>query len=149
VDDAFQRFFKGLVKGRPKFKKARRYSSFTFPQSGYRVDGSAVTIDSVKYKFVKHREISGQIKTLTVKRGKQVVRIDRFAPTTKVCSGCGQKHHLTLRDRTLACDCGLTIDRDHNAAINIKTVGASTVCQSECKTRVRLRSRGDGRSLAL
>ncbi len=271
VDDAYQRFFNKLAKGRPKFKKARRYSSFTFPQSGYRVEGSAVIIDGVKYKFVKHREIGGQIKTLTVKRdaggrwwlvfsvvenlqvgqsstgksggfdfglktflvddagksygnpqffaqhlrqtqhlhrqlsrkmegsrrrkranralvmhhadvtnarrdfhfklahrlcdeydvlcfedlnlqgmkalwgrkvsdlgfasfmnilewvaikrGKSVVKIDRFAPTTKVCSSCGQKHNLTLRDRLLNCACGLTMDRDHNAAINIKSAG--------------------------
>src|SRR5688572_19496815 len=34
VDDAYQRFFKGLAKGRPKFRKAKRYASFTFPQSG-------------------------------------------------------------------------------------------------------------------
>jgi len=83
---------------------------------------------------------------VALKRGKRLVKIDRFAPTTKTCSGCGQKHHLTLRDRVLSCDCGLTIDRDHNAAINIKTVGTSTVYQSEGKTRVRLRTRVDGSS---
>src|SRR5258706_3521387 len=68
VDDAYQRFFKGLAKGRPKFRKAKKYASFTFPQSGYKVDGHTVTIGGTKYKFVKHREIGGQIKTLTVKR---------------------------------------------------------------------------------
>ncbi len=60
------------------------------------------------------------------KRGARVVQIDRWEPTTSVCSGCGQKHKLSLRERTLHCDCGLVIDRDHNAAINIKRVGAST-----------------------
>jgi putative transposase len=68
VDDGYQRFFQGLVKGRPKFKAARKYRSFTFPQSGYQADGNTVTIDGVKYRFVKHRETGGQIKTLTVKR---------------------------------------------------------------------------------
>jgi putative transposase len=297
VDDAYQRFFRGLVKGRPTFKKARKYRSFTFPQSGYRVDGNRVTIDGTTYKFVKHREMAGQIKTLTVKRdsvgrlwlvfsvletvsteeastgksggfdfglktfltddegwtyanpqvfahglrktralnrqlsrkvegshrykrakrvlarhhitladrrrdfhfklahrlcdeydvmifedlnledmkalwgrkmsdlgfsqfmsilewvalkrGKRVIRINRFTPTTQICSNCGQKHHLTLRDRVLNCDCGLTIDRDHNAAINIKTAGASADYQSERKSPVRLRSRVDGRSSRL
>lgn len=61
----------------------------------------------------------------------------------------GQRHSLTLRDRVLNCDCGLVIDRDHNAAINIQTVGASTVYQSGNKTKVRLRSRIDGRSPSL
>lgn len=294
VDDAYQRFFKGLVQGRPTFKKARKYRSFTFPQSGYKVEGNRVTIGGTTYKFVKHREMAGQIKTLTVKRdslgslwlvfsvverlcpsevstgksggfdfglktfltddegrayvnpqvfaqglrrtrtlnrhvsrkvqgsrrhrrakralarhhialanrrrdfhfklahrlcdeydvmvfedlnlqgmkalwgrkvsdlgfaqfvtilewvafkrGKRVIKIDRFAPTTKVCSACGQRHDLTLRDRMLHCDCGLVIDRDHNAALNILRVGASTRYQSERKTRVLLRSRVDGRS---
>lgn len=297
VDDAYQRFFHKLAKRPPKFKKARRYASFTFPQSGYKVEGNVVTIDGVQYRFVKHREIGGRIKTLTVKRdavgrlwlvfsvveemqievsstgksggfdfglktfltddegrsygnpqffaqslrqtqrfnrqlsrkqngskrrkrarqtlakhsadvsnkrrdfhfklahqlcdeydvlcfedlnlqgmkamwgrkvsdlgfasflsilewvafkrGKRVVKVDRFLPTTKTCSGCGQKHHLTLRDRTLACGCGLTIDRDHNAAINIKHSGASLCYPSERKPQVRLRSRADDRSLRL
>jgi len=81
--------------------------------------------------------------------GKTVVKIDRFAPTTKVCSGCGQVHDLTLRDRTLICECGLTIDRDHNAAINIKRIGTSMLNHSASKTKVRLRRRVDGRCLRL
>src|SRR5690606_13441802 len=68
IDDAYQRFFNKLAKRPPKFRKARRYASFTFPQSGYKVEGSTVTIDGTKYKFVKHREIGGQVKTLTIKR---------------------------------------------------------------------------------
>jgi putative transposase len=80
------------------------------------------------------------------KRGKQVVKIDRFTPTTKTCSGCGRCHHLTLRDRVLNCDCGLVIDRDHNAAINIKTAGTSAVFQSVRQSKVRLRQRVDERS---
>src|SRR5262249_46212717 len=36
VDDAYQRFFSGLAKGRPKSRKAKKYCSFTFPQSGYK-----------------------------------------------------------------------------------------------------------------
>jgi len=34
-----------------------------------------------------------------LKRGKSVVKIGRFVPTTKTCSGCGQRHDLTLRER--------------------------------------------------
>lgn len=66
--ETHQRFFYKLAQGRPKFKKARKYTSFTFPHSGYKVDGNTVTIDGVKYQFVKLREIGGQIKTLTMKR---------------------------------------------------------------------------------
>jgi putative transposase len=70
VDDAYQRFFTGLAKGRPRFRKARKYSSFTFPQSGYQVEGNTVAIDGVTYRFVKHREMGAEIKTLTIKRDK-------------------------------------------------------------------------------
>ena len=91
-------------------------------------------------KFVKILE------WVAFKRGKSVVKIDRFTPTTKTCSGCGQRHHLTLRDRVLSCSCGLVIDRDHNAAINIKTAGTSAVFQSVRKPKISLRQRVDGSS---
>jgi putative transposase len=294
VDDAYQRFFSGLATGRPRFKKAKKYASFTFPQSGYTVEDNTVTIDGTKYKFVKHRDMAGVVKTLTVKRdrvgrlwlvfsvveklvigetrtgkiggfdfglkhfltddegrkrssplfytqridttrrlhrelsrkqdgskrrkrtrralakhsadvanarqdhhfklahelcdeyevlcfedlnlrgmkalwgrkvsdlgfaqflsilewvalkrGKKVVKIDRYTPTTQVCSHCGKRHNLTLRDRVLNCDCGLVIDRDHNAAKNIQTAGASAGYRSASKPKVVLRRRGEGRS---
>ncbi|MGC8631968.1 MAG: zinc ribbon domain-containing protein, partial [Thermoprotei archaeon] len=48
-----------------------------------------------------------------------------FDPSSKTCSRCGIiKHDLTLSDRAYHCDaCGLTIDRDLNAAINILNIG--------------------------
>jgi putative transposase len=313
IDTAYQRFFNGVAAGRPKFRKAKKYASFTFPQSGYKMlqynhnhlkdNGkygrvrSVIQINGVKYKFIQHRPLHGELHTLTVKRdpvgrlwlvfsvseqlvipeastgnsggfdfglkdflvdddgkryaspefykqglrkiqqlqrdmsckmdgskrykrarralakqhgkvanqrrehhyklaheickarsllyfedlnlagmkalwgrkvsdlgfakflkivewvafqqGKTVVKIDRFTPTTKTCSACGKLHALTLRERTLVCDCGLTIDRDHNAAINIQRVGASTRYQSVAKTRGNSRRRGDGRSSRL
>lgn len=75
------------------------------------------------------------------KRGKQVVKIDRFQPTTQVCSRCGQKQTLTLRDRILNCDCGLVIDRDHNAAINIGYAGASAYANRVVVNRVPQKTR--------
>ena len=47
---------------------------------------------------------------------------DRFYPSSKTCSKCGAiKEDLTLKDRTYICPkCGFTIDRDLNAAINLK-----------------------------
>ncbi len=57
------------------------------------------------------------------KRGKRVVKIDRWTPTAQVCSDWGQKHKLELQDRELSRACGLVIDRDHNAAKNILEAG--------------------------
>jgi putative transposase len=46
--------------------------------------------------------------------------------TTINCSGCGEKVPKTLAQRTHSCPvCGLTLDRDHNAAINILALGKS------------------------
>ena len=51
-----------------------------------------------------------------------VFEADTFFPSSKLCSNCGTIHkHLTLADRTYICPtCGFTIDRDINAAINLK-----------------------------
>jgi putative transposase len=53
--------------------------------------------------------------------GSTVVKVDRFYPSTKTCNQCGTaKAKLSLDERTYHCEaCGLTIDRDLNAAINL------------------------------
>jgi putative transposase len=49
--------------------------------------------------------------------GREVVKVDP-AYTSKTCSGCGAIfEHLSLSDRWVECDCGVSLDRDHNAAI--------------------------------
>jgi putative transposase len=51
--------------------------------------------------------------------GREVVQVDP-AHTSKTCSGCGALfEHLSLSDRWVSCACGVSLDRDHNAAINI------------------------------
>lgn len=59
------------------------------------------------------------------KRGKYLVEINRWYPSSKTCSCCGgHKADLTLTDRVYVCpDCGFEIDRDLNAAINILQEG--------------------------
>ena len=51
--------------------------------------------------------------------------VDRFYPSSKTCSCCGFKNNdLTLSDRTFKCpNCNTVIDRDINAAINIRNYG--------------------------
>jgi putative transposase len=46
---------------------------------------------------------------------------DRWYPSSKTCSGCGTvKADLTLADRVYKCEgCGLVLDRDVNAAVNL------------------------------
>ena len=57
--------------------------------------------------------------------GKNLISIGRFEPSSKTCSCCGYvKKDLTLKDRSWVCPkCGVSHDRDINAAINIRNFG--------------------------
>lgn len=54
-------------------------------------------------------------------KGIILVQADRFYPSSKTCSHCGHiKKDLKLSDRTYRCpECGMELDRDYNAAINL------------------------------
>ena len=56
-------------------------------------------------------------------RGKHFVKVDKWFPSTQLCSCCGNRMKLALNQRIYKCSCGLTIDRDLNAAINIRDEG--------------------------
>jgi len=57
-------------------------------------------------------------------RGKQLIQIDKWFPSSKMCSECGcVKDELPLSERVYKCVCGFICDRDKNAAINIRNVG--------------------------
>lgn len=52
--------------------------------------------------------------------GIEFIQADRWYPSSKTCSCCGRiKKDLKLSDRVYKCECGLEIDRDYNAAINL------------------------------
>ncbi len=67
-------------------------------------------------------EIRRQLDYKTGWNGGQLCVADRWFPSSKTCSGCGTvKPKLSLRERIFTCEhCGLALDRDHNAAINLK-----------------------------
>lgn len=59
--------------------------------------------------------------------GKELVKIDQYEPSSKTCSSCGKiNEELTIKDRVFNCSCGISLDRDYNAAKNIKAVGVKT-----------------------
>lgn len=68
-------------------------------------------------KQVQNAGMGGIISRL--KNLETLVLVDRYLPTTKTCSNCGQILNVSLLDRIIKCDCGFVIDRDVNAAINI------------------------------
>lgn len=64
--------------------------------------------------------------------GSRLVAADQYFPSSKTCSGCGRrKPNLSLADRVYSCPhCGVEIDRDLNAAINLARLGEPTSEQS-------------------
>lgn len=56
-------------------------------------------------------------------KGKYFIKVDRFFPSSQICSKCGSKHKMPLSERVYKCECGLIMDRDYNAAINILNEG--------------------------
>lgn len=60
-----------------------------------------------------------------------VIITDRFFPSSKLCSCCGNiKKDLKLSDRIYECECGNVIDRDFQAALNLKRYGENVLRQS-------------------
>ncbi len=73
IKDAYTNFYArrkaGLKAGLPRFKKYGRYRSITYPQNGFWVEGRWLYLSKIgDIKIQLHREIEGQVKTLTVKR---------------------------------------------------------------------------------
>ena len=65
-------------------------------------------------------EFKRQVQYKYKKYGIEFVEADMWFPSSKTCSCCGQiKSDLKLKDRLYICDCGLKVDRDLNAAINL------------------------------
>lgn len=57
-----------------------------------------------------------------------VIVADRFFPSSKICSCCGNiKKDLKLSDRIYKCKCGNVIDRDYQAALNLKLYGENVL----------------------
>ena len=57
-----------------------------------------------------------------------VIIADRFFPSSKLCSCCGEiKKDLKLSDRIYQCDCGNIIDRDYQASLNLKQYGENVL----------------------
>ena len=75
LDRSYQVFFdwcknrSGPKKSPPKFRKRLKYRSFTLKQAGWAIQDNVITIArKYRFKFWKHRDFKGEIKTITIKR---------------------------------------------------------------------------------
>ena len=87
-------------------------------------------------------ELRRQLEYKSAWRGGQVVLVDRWYPSSKLCSCCGHRlHTLDLAVRYWTCPgCGANNDRDVNAAINLRNMAVSSIvsaCGGEGAGRVR------------
>jgi len=67
---------------------------------------------------------SGFLDYKLTEQGKQIIKISKWFPSSKMCSFCGTvKDDLPLAERIYRCGCGFVCDRDVNAALNIRNEG--------------------------
>jgi putative transposase len=77
---------------------------------------------------VSWSEFNRQLKYKCKWSFKYYIRIGRFEPTSKTCSKCGYIQEMPLSKRVFECpECGIFIDRDLNASLNIRNIGINTV----------------------
>ncbi|MGD1700435.1 zinc ribbon domain-containing protein [Dapis sp. BLCC M229] len=91
-----------------------------------------MTLCDVLYRFYE-----AQLEYKTQWYGAELV-VDRFFPSSKTCSRCGDLQDMPLNLRTYDCpECGISIDRDLNASINLKKRVCNSEVSSESKTHSR------------
>jgi putative transposase len=73
-------------------------------------------------------EIRRQLQYKAKRYGTLIVLADRWYPSSKLCSTCGQKNGtLVLAERAWTCSCGTRHDRDENAAINLQRLATGAL----------------------
>ena len=84
-------------------------------------------------------EFRRQLDYKTARNGAALHVVDRWYPSSKTCSKCGAvKAKLSLSERVFHCDgCGLVMDRDLNAAVNILVAGSAPETQNAHRGTVR------------
>ena len=111
ADKSFKNFFRrvkaGDKPGFPRFKGEGWYKSFTYPQDGFKLEGSKLTLSKIgSIRIFKHREVEGEIKTCTIKRDNlghwyailitEVEDVPKMEPKTAVGVDVGLKNLVTL-----------------------------------------------------
>lgn len=80
-------------------------------------------------------EIRRQLTYKCARKGRELVVVDRFYPSSKLCHVCGYRNSgLRLSDRSWTCpECGTVHDRDMNAALNIRQEGIRVLGMQRAK----------------
>lgn len=98
-----------------------------------RTKPSYITLEDLNIVgMMKNRKLSGSFQMSSLSQFKKALiskalqynielrEVDRFYPSSKMCSYCGAIKEMPLKERIYSCSCGLVLDRDINASINLK-----------------------------
>ncbi len=111
LDKAFKAFFRrvkaGDKPGYPRFKGEGWYKSFTYPQVGFKIEGSKLVLSKIgSIRIFKHREVVGKIKTCTIKKDNlgqwyailvtEIEDVPEIDPKTAIGVDVGLKSLVTL-----------------------------------------------------
>ena len=89
----------------------------------------------------------GKLKYKCEAAGVRFMQADRWFASTKLCCGCGQVQAMPLNVRTYACDCGVSLDRDLNAARNLARYAAGSSSEAPNGRGGHVRPSSDGSGL--
>jgi IS605 OrfB family transposase len=137
----FRRVRQGEAPGSPRFQGRDRYTRFTYPQVGEHGGAVLDQYDTISLEDVQVRTMVrnhhlakrssaaawAAFRTMLTSKaacaGKRVMAVPP-AYTSQDCSGCGERVAKSLAVRTHVCPiCGLVLDRDEHAALNILRAG--------------------------
>jgi putative transposase len=115
LDKSFKAFFRrvknGEKPGYPRFKGVGWYKSFTYPQVGFKLDCSKLTLSKIgSIRIFKHREVEGKIKTCTIKKDllghwyailvSEMEDVPQLEPKVAIGVDVGLKNMVALSDGT-------------------------------------------------
>ena len=114
IDKGYKKFFQNIKDrqagkttrkvGRPHIKPRHKYTSMTFTQAGYKIENNRIYIGCLRkwFTFWKHRDWSGTIKTVTIKR-------DNVGDYYLIlaCDNCAPSENLSLTGNRVGVDFGL------------------------------------------
>ncbi len=106
INLAFSNFYRKIKKGEkagfPRFKTKNRYNSITYPQYGFKLEKNQLYLSKIgSVNLVKHREIKGKIKTLTIKKTSSNKWYVYFSVEKET------ENKSTLNDNSVGIDLGL------------------------------------------
>ena len=97
-----------------KKRKDKEGNSFSLGKTTYD-NGWGMTRTMIEYKMKE--------------MGKYYIKANKYFPSTKKCSSCGNLQEMSISERVYECECGLVLDRDLNAALNLKQYGIEQVAR--------------------